>query len=370
MGEKGGNMLFKEFDPHNEKLFQVMDNDGNIIASQWKPEIPEDVILDSYKLMQFVRTADLMTVSYQRQGRMFTYPPNIGQEAVHAGIGKQIREQDWLVPAFREMGMYLLKGAKLSDIFLYWGGYEDGSKFSGAANFLPLSVPIGSQLVHGLGIGYAVKLKKQDSVVFAVIGDGGTSEGDFHEALNIAGAWKVPVVFIIQNNQYAISVPVHMQTAAKSLAIKACAYGMPGIQVDGNDFFAVYRATQEAIAHAKAGNGPVLIEAMTYRQGAHTTSDDPTLYRTEKEEEEWKQKDPIKRLRGYLVSQGAWKEEEDEPLVESYKKEVEKEFAVYENHPAYKVEDVFKYIYKEMPEDLKQQQMAYEKFLNWQEAQK
>lgn len=362
-------MLFKEYDPHKEKLFQVMDNDGKITAKKWKPDIPEDVLLDSYKLMQFERTADLMTVSYQRQGRMFTYPPNIGQEAIHAALGKQIREQDWLVPAFREMGMYLLKGAKLSDIFLYWGGYEDGSKFSGAKNFLPLSVPIASQLVHGIGIAYATKMKKQDSVTFALVGDGGTSEGDFHEALNIGGAWKVPVVFVIQNNHYAISVPVRMQTAAKSLAIKACAYGIPGIQVDGNDYFAMYRAGQEAIAHAKAGKGPVLIEALTYRKGAHTTSDDPTLYRTKEEEEAWEQKDPVKRLRAYLIDQGLWKEEQDEPLLEQYKKEVEKEFAVYENYPAYKLDDVFKYHYADMPEDLKQQQMAYEKFLNWQEAQ-
>jgi pyruvate dehydrogenase E1 component alpha subunit len=361
-------MLFKKFDPHKDKMFQVMDNDGKIVNPDWKPDVSDEDVLESYKFMQFERVADLMTVSYQRQGRMYTYPPNIGQEAVHVGIGKQVRDQDWLVPAFREMGMYLLKGAKLSDIFLYWGGYEDGSMFSGAPNFLPISVPIASQLIHAVGLGYAAKLKKEDSVIFGVVGDGGTSEGDFHEALNIGGAWKAPVVFIIQNNHYAISVPVKMQTAAKSLAIKACAYGIPGIQVDGNDFFAVYRAAQEAIAHAKAGNGPVLIEALTYRKGAHTTSDDPSLYRTREEEEEWEKKDPVKRLRSYLVSQGLWKEEQDEPLLESFKKEVDKEFAVYENYPAYKLEDVFKYNYKDMPEDLKQQQMAYEKFLNWKEA--
>ncbi|MCP5106161.1 MAG: pyruvate dehydrogenase (acetyl-transferring) E1 component subunit alpha, partial [bacterium] len=195
------------------------------------------------------------------------------------------------------LGMYLLKGSKLRDHFLYWGGYEDGSKFSDAPRILPISVPITSQLIHAVGIGYAVKHKKEDSVVFTVVGDGGTSEGIFHESLNFAGVWKVPVVFVIQNNQYAISVPVKEQTNAKNLAIKSCAHGLPGIQVDGNDYFAVYKAATEAIAHAKAGKGPILIEAITYRQSAHTTSDDPTLYRTKKEEQHWEQKDPVKRLR-------------------------------------------------------------------------
>jgi pyruvate dehydrogenase E1 component alpha subunit len=207
-------------------------------------------------------------------------------------------------------------------------------------------------------------------VVFAFVGDGGTSQGDFHESLNFAAVWKVPVVFVIQNNQYAISVPVAKQTASKNLAVKAIAYGMPGIKVDGNDFFAVYKATEEAIKHAKSGKGPVLIEALTYRRGAHTTSDDPSLYRTDKEEKEWEEKDPLKRMRGYLASKKLWKEGDDEPLKEQYKKEVEKEFTVYENYPPYPVDDVFKYMYKDMPPDLKQQQMAYERFLKWQEAQK
>jgi pyruvate dehydrogenase E1 component alpha subunit len=207
-------------------------------------------------------------------------------------------------------------------------------------------------------------------VVFAFVGDGGTSQGDFHESLNFAAMWKVPVIFVIQNNQYAISVPVAKQTASKNLAVKAIAYGMPGIKVDGNDFFALYKATEEAIKHAKSGKGPVLIEALTYRRGAHTTSDDPTLYRTDKEEKEWEEKDPLKRMRGYLASKELWKEGDDEPLNQQYKKEVEKEFAVYENYPPYPVDDVFKYQFKEMPPDLKQQQMAYEQFLKWQEAQK
>ena len=363
-------MLFKEYDPLKDKLFQVMDSQGNIIAPKWMPELSDEFVLECFKFMHFARTTDLMSVSYQRQGRMYTYPPNLGQEAIATGVGKQMRKQDWLVPAFRELGTYLLKGGKLSDLFLYWGGFEEGSLFSGAPNFLPLSVPIASQLLHAVGIGYAIKYRKEDGVVFAFVGDGGTSQGDFHEALNFGAVWKVPVIFIIQNNQYAISVPVKKQTVSTNLAVKAVAYGIPGIKVDGNDFFAMYKATEEAIQHAKAGNGPVLIEALTYRRGAHTTSDDPTLYRTEQEEKVWGEKDPIKRLSLYLVSKGVWKAEDEESLLDSYKKEVDKEFAVYESHPPYPVADVFQYQFKDMPDDLKQQQVAYEKFLHWQEAQK
>lgn len=362
-------MLFSQYEPHEDKTFQVMDDDGKIVNPQFKPDISDQSVLDGYRFMNFARTADLMAVSFQRQGRMYTYPPNLGQEAISAAAGKQFREQDWVVPAFREMGAWLLKGAKLHEIFLYWGGYEDGSRFKNAPRLLPPSVPIASQFTHAVGLGYAMKYKKEDSVVFAFVGDGGTSQGDFHEALNFAAVWKVPVVFVIQNNQYAISVPVHTQTVSKNLAVKAMAYGMPGIQVDGNDYFAMYKTVEESIKYTREGNGPVLIEAVTFRRGAHTTSDDPSLYRTEEEEKSWEAKDPVKRLRAYLADKDLWKKGDDEKLHEQHKKEVEKEFSIYENHPAYPVEDVFKYNYHHMPDDLKQQQMAYERFLNWKEAQ-
>jgi pyruvate dehydrogenase E1 component alpha subunit len=319
--------------------------------------------------MQFVRVADLRMVSYQRQGRMYTYPPSLGQEAIHAGVGKLIRDEDWLIPAFRELGMWMLKGGRLRDHFLYWGGHEDGSKFSDAPRIYPISVPITTQLVHAVGVGYGVRYRKEDRVVFTLVGDGGTSEGSFHEALNFAGVWKVPVVFVIENNQYAISVPVNMQTAAKNLAIKSCGYGIPGIKVDGNDFFALYRSTQEAREHAQSGKGPVLIEALTYRMGAHTTSDDPTLYRTKEEEDSWRATDPINRLKSYLVNKGVWNEDQEESLIEQYKKEIDEEFEGYENYPKYELEDVFKYHYTEMPDQLRRQKEYYEEYLAWKEAQ-
>ncbi len=359
--------MWENYSPIEDKIFRLIDDEGKLIFSDHKIKMSEKKALEAYKHMLFARTADKMAVSYQRQGRMYTYPENFGQEAIATAAGMVFRKEDWLVIAFREMSAWLLKGGKLRDIFMYFGGYEDGSLFSGAPNILPSSVPIASQLLHAVGIGYAIKLRKEKKVVFAFVGDGGTSQGDFHEALNFAAVWKVPIVFIIQNNQFAISVPVSKQTASVNLAIKSTAYGLPGIKVDGNDVFAMYETINEAAEYALAGNGPSLIEALTYRRGAHTTSDDPSLYRTEKEEKFWKEKDPVKRLKNYLIDKKLITDKYEEELIEKFKEEVEEEFAYYENHPPYKLEDVFKYNYKEIPDDLKKQQSEYLDFLNWKE---
>jgi pyruvate dehydrogenase E1 component alpha subunit len=362
--------LFKEYSPVEDKIFQVIDNHGKVINKKWMPELTDEVVLKAYKDMLFARTADLMAVSYQRQGRMYTYPPNLGQEAIAGGVALVMREEDWLAPAFRELGMWLAKGVPMRDVFLYFMGNEHAAAFKTAKNSLPISVPIATQLIHATGIGYAIKYKKEDKVVFAVIGDGGTSEGDFHEALNFAGAWKVPVIFIVQNNQYAISVPFRVQTASINIAVKSIAYGMPGIKVDGNDIFAVYQAMKAAHDFAREGNGPVLIECLTYRKGAHTTSDDPTKYRTHDEEEVWGKTDPLDRLKLYLLSKKLWKEEDEVKLIGQYKKEIDKQFEEAENFGEYSEDDVFDYTYVDMPEDLKNQKMEYKKFLSWKEAQK
>lgn len=357
-----------EYNPLQDKTIQVMNQEGEIVNETIRPDLSDEELLEAYRFMLFARTADLMSVSYQRQGRLFTLPPNLGQEAIAAAAGKQMNRQDWLVPAFREMGAWLLKGAKLSDIFLYWGGFEEGSRFSDAPRFLPSSVPIASQLQHAAGIAYAMKLKKDPGIVFAFVGDGGTSQGDFHEALNVAAVWKVPMITIIQNNQFAISVPVAQQTASVNLAVKALAYGMPGIKVDGNDYLAVYQVVSEAKKVAAHGGGPVLIEALTYRLGAHTTSDDPTLYRSAEEEKTWQLRDPLRRIRLYLERKGMWAKEQEAIWMEEFRLTVEKEFAVYEQHAAYELEDVFRYQYREMPENLKRQLGEQKRFLKWQEV--
>lgn len=360
--------MFKEFSPLEDKLFQVMDKDGEIIAPEWMPEISEERLVKAFKDMLFARTADLMAVSYQRQGRMFTYPPNFGQEAISGGMAIVMRDQDWLVPAFRELGAWLAKGASLRDIFLYFMGYEEGTVFRGANNMVPISVPIASQIVHAAGIGYAINYNKKDEVVYAVVGDGGTSEGDFAEGLNFAAVWNAPVVYIVQNNQFAISVPFKKQTRSINIAVKGIAFGVDSIKVDGNDLFAMTKAVQVAHEHAASGKGPVLIEAVTYRRGAHTTSDDPTKYRTKEEEESWACYDPIDRLRKYLVKKNLWDESKEESLISEYKKEVDRQFEAAENYAPYPLEDVFKYLYVDMPDDLKVQKVEHEKFLKWKEG--
>ncbi len=360
--------MFKDYNPIDKKTFQILDNEGNVINKKHMPSIEPEKLVKAYKDMLYARTADLMTVSYQRQGRIYTYPPNYGQEAIAGAAGALIKENDWLVPAFREMGAMLAKGVTLKELFLYYMGNEEGSNFKNAKNILPVSVPIASQLTHATGIGYAIKLKKEDNVVFAFVGDGGTSEGDFHEAVNFAGVWKIPVIFIIQNNQYGISTPVKIQTASESLAIKSLAYGVKGIQVDGNDFLAMYKTLEESADICRKGEGPVLIEAVTYRKGAHTTSDDPTKYRTKEEEEEWDKKDPLKRLKSYLISQTLWSEEEENKIAPQFEQEVDRQFTDAENFGPYKAEDAFIHHYAEMPDDLALQMKDYERFLQWKES--
>lgn len=358
-------VMFKEYTPLKNKMFQVMDDNGKIINPAWMPEIEPEKLVRIYKDMLFARTADLQIVSYQRQGRIYTYPPNYGQEAIAAAAGALIKDHDWMVPAFRELGTMLAKGVTLKEMFLYFMGNEEGSNFKNANFTLPISVPIASQLVHAAGIGYAINYNKEKKVVYAFVGDGGTSEGDFHEAVNFAGVWKVPVIFIIQNNQYGISTPTRMQTASENLAVKAVAYGVKGIQVDGNDLFAMYRVIEESAKLCLNGDGPVLIEAVTYRKGAHTTSDDPTKYRTKEEEDAWEEKDPLKRLRLYLIENGLWSDKEESKIIPQYKEEIDRQFIEAENHPPYPKEDVFRHLYSEMPDDLKEQENQYDRFLQW-----
>ena len=362
-------MLFDHFDPREDEILRIIDNEGEVLNKELMPDLNDETIIQAYKSMLFARTADNMAVSYQRQGRMYTYPPILGQEAIQIAAGVIIREEDWLAPAFRELAIMMAKGVTLKEIFLYYMGNEQGSNFSKANHVLPICVPIGSQLLHSTGIGYSIKYQKKDEVVFTYVGDGGTSEGDFSEALNFAGVWKVPVIFTIQNNQYAISVPVKSQTKSVNLAVKAIAFGVPGIKVDGNDFFAMYVAYKEAFNNARAGNGPTLIEALTYRKGAHTTSDDPSKYRTKDEEQEWDKTDPLVRLKRYMDKAGIWKENEEQ-LIEEYKLEIDKQFTEAENFTTYPLEDVFQYMYVDMPDILKKQKADYELFQNWKENRK
>lgn len=356
-------MEFKDYNPLEGKMYQVMDESGKVKNKKDLPNLKDDELIYLYKTMLYTRVIDEKAVSYQRQGRMLTYAPNTGQEATQVASAYAMEEKDFLVPAFRELGAWLVKGVPLKSIYLYWYGNEWGSHFPEDINMLPISIPIASQYSHAAGIGMASQIKGEDDVAVAYVGDGGTSHGDFHEGLNFAGAFNAPVVFIIQNNQYAISIPRKKQTASETLAQKAIACGIEGIQVDGNDIFAMYNATKKAIDKARDGGGPTLIEAYTYRLGAHTTSDDPTKYREDSEVEPWLKKDPLIRFEKYLKE----KKLLDDKWLEETRKELEddvtKVFETMEKEQEYKVEDIFKYHYETMPPQLEEQMNDYLEFL-------
>lgn len=356
-------MLVEQYGPLQGTMLQIMDEEGVILQADLVPDRQDKEWLESYKTMLKTRSADNKALQLQRQGRMLTYAPNTGQEAAQVGSAAAMAAGDWLVPAFRELGAWLTRGVDLEHVYLYWYGNELGSKFPPDVRVLPISVPIGSQLQHAVGIAMASNIKGEDDVTVAYVGDGGTSIGDFSEALNFAGVFNAPVVFIIQNNQYAISVSRKEQTKAETLVQKAVAAGIPGVLVDGNDLMAMYAATKEAINRARNSGGPTLIEAYTYRLGAHTTSDDPTKYREDQEVEEWQTKDPIKRMKAYLIAKGLWSEEEDASLIEQYDEEALEIFRTVEASGETELEDIFKYHFEEMPPHLTEQYDGYVQYL-------
>lgn len=272
-------------------------------------------LIELYRAMVLTRAFDAKAVSLQRTGRLGTYASSLGQEAVAVGIGRAMKAEDLLLPSFREQGAMLLRGVLMKEILLYWGGDERGSAFINQPHDFPICVPVASHASQAAGVALAFKLRHERRVAVCVLGDGATSKGDFYEALNIAGAMTLPVVFVINNNQWAISVPRQAQTAASTLAQKGVAAGVPGVQVDGNDAIAVRETVREALDAARAGEGPSLIEAITYRLSDHTTADDATRYRDDAEvSARWKE-EPIVRLRSFLVTRELWTKADEETLI-------------------------------------------------------
>lgn len=346
--------LFDDYHPLKGKMFQILKPDG-MLHPEFKPPISDQETFDLYKKMVFIRLADQKALMLQRQGRMGTYAPIWGQEACQVGSAVLLQKGDWVFPAFRELGAALMMGIPLKTMYLYWMGYEEGSRAPEGINMMPVSIPVGTHILHAVGTAWAAKIREDRIVTIAYFGDGATSKGDFHEAMNFAGVFKTPTLFFCQNNQFAISVPRKIQTASDTIAQKALAYGMDGIQVDGNDLFAVYVATKEAIEKARSGGGATLIEGVTYRFGPHTTADDPTKYRREEEIEPWKELDPLIRLRRYLKGKGFWSEEVEKRVTEEVQQEIDQAVKEAEAVPAPEVEDIFRYVYAEMTPQLKEQ---------------
>ena len=352
--------MFESHDPRKGKKLQILDENGKLTKSAEKfPMMSDEELLKAFDLILKAREADEWSVSLQRQGRMPTYPPNKGQEANSIGSILALNQDDWFAPAFRELGGVLTKGIPLRMWYSYYYGNEEGSRLNiEKYHTLPQSVPIASQLAHATGLAYAEKYKKSGKIAIGFVGDGGTSHGDFHESLNFAGVWKAGVIFYVQNNQFAISLRREMQTASKTLAEKAFAYGVEGIQVDGNDMFAVYAATKMAAEKARKGEGPTLIEGETYRLGAHTTADDPKRYREDEEVEKMIKYDPMIRLEKYILSKKLLTEDDIAAKRKDAKKYAMDEFSAVENSKDHTLEDTYKYMFKEMPDILKEQMNA------------
>jgi len=291
----------------------ILDEHG-MVDSELEPQINDQELLELYQAMLLGRRFDERMLDLQRQGRIGTFPPIKGQEAAQMGSIVQLRPTDWLVPAFREVVAEIWRGRSLESVLLYYNGYNEGAIIPDGQRDLPMAVPVGSQILHATGLGYAIRYRGTNEIVMTYFGDGATSEGDFHEGLNCAAVYQAPVVFICQNNQWAISVPLKQQTHSKTIAQKALAYGMPGIQVDGNDVLAVYVAAKEAAERARNGGGPTLIECVTYRVMMHTTADDPSRYRGEEEVESWRKKDPLTRFTLYLQNKGLLDEEQQKEM--------------------------------------------------------
>jgi pyruvate dehydrogenase E1 component alpha subunit len=342
--------------PYHVEYLSILDEEGNT-DRDLEPEIPEDFLLKLHRAMLLGRRFDERLLSLQRQGRIGTFPPIKGQEAAQLGAVALLRPSDWMAPSFRETAAELWRGKSMESVILSFGGFNEGGLVEENRNDLPVAVPVGSQILHAVGIAWAIRYRQKDDVVMTFFGDGATSEGDFHEGMNFAGVYQTPVVFVCQNNQWAISVPRSKQTRSKTLAQKALAYGIPGIQVDGNDILAVYSAAKEAVERARSGGGPSMIECVTYRLMMHTTADDPKRYRTEEEVEEWEKKDPLPRFQKYLIAKGMLSDEKIEELESVIKAEIQEAVEKTEGRMETLGDplDMFEHAYAEMPPNLQEQ---------------
>ena len=359
-------MYFDRFDPGKGESLQILDHDARL-REDLRPDLPDARIQSLYERMSVMRLADRTAMSMQREGGLGTYAPIYGQEAAQASAAF-LDPADWMVPSYRETGALFMRGVPLSLLYRYWMGDERGMVFPEGLRALPVEIVVGAQPLHAVGLSWAMKLRGEKSVAVAYFGDGASSQGDVHEAMNFAGAFNTPTVFVCQNNQFAISMPRSKQTAAATIAQRAAGYGFKGILIDGNDLVAVCAAMQEALSDARAGRGPRLIEMLTYRLGPHTTADDPTKYRTNEELAEHKIFDPLLRLRCYLAGRGLWTESGEEQLLAKGQAEVDEAVRQAKAAAPAPPSDIFDYTYRRMPPCLERQKEELLAFLKSQGA--
>ncbi|HYH43925.1 MAG TPA: pyruvate dehydrogenase (acetyl-transferring) E1 component subunit alpha [Burkholderiales bacterium] len=328
---------------------QYLDEHGK--PTQALPPFASDLahLVDLYRWMVLIRTYDAKAIALQRTGQLGTYAPMLGQEAIQAGIGSAMKSDDVFLMTYREQGVQLMRGVTMSELFLYWSGDERGSDYSGPRRDFPICITIAAHATHAAGAAYAIKLRGEPRAVVCALGDGATSKGDFYEGMNAAGVWKLPVVFFVSNNQWAISVPRSAQTAALTIAQKAIAAGIACEQVDGNDLIAVRQAMDTALENARSGRGPALIEAITYRLSDHTTADDASRYRSADEVADAWKREPVARLRAYLAAQGAWDKQKEDALVKDSNECLQAAVQEYTGSPPRSPEAMFDHLYAVLP---------------------
>jgi len=336
-----------------DEVHQVLTPSAEVVGDL--PDLSASRMLQFYRWMVLGRTFSNRMVAMQRQGRMGTFAPLNGQEAASVGLAGPLKKEDWLVASYRENISYLVKGVPLLAIMKQWGGYIT-QEYARKLNCPPFQVVLGTQTLHAVGVAQAIKYNKSQQVVVTACGDGATSEGDFNEALNFAGVFKVPIVFVVQNNGWAISTPRQRQSAARYFADRGPAFGIPGYVVDGNELLAVYHLVAHAVDRARAGQGPTLVETLTYRMGAHTTADDPTRYRSAGEVEAWSDRDPITRFRKFLMDRELLSRAEDEALYQEVAAEIEEAVAAYEAIAAPSPAQQFEFVYGDKSPQLRRQQ--------------
>ena len=343
------------------EMVQILDEDGNVVNEDLVPDLTDEQLVELMERMVWTRILDQRSISLNRQGRLGFYAPTAGQEASQLASQYALESEDFILPGYRDVPQIIWHGLPLTDAFLFSRGHFKGNQFPEGVNALSPQIIIGAQYIQTAGVAFGLKKRGKNAVAITYTGDGGSSQGDFYEGINFASAYKAPAIFVIQNNNYAISTPRSKQTAAETLAQKAISVGIPGIQVDGMDALAVYQATLEARERAVAGEGPTVIETLTYRYGPHTLSgDDPTRYRTKDTDDDWQKKDPLIRFRKYLTEKGLWSEEKEEQVIEATKEEIKAAIAEADKVPKQKVSDFLKNMFEVSPQSIKEQIAIYE----------
>jgi pyruvate dehydrogenase E1 component alpha subunit len=342
------------------QMLQILNEEGQVVNEAAMPNLSDEQLQELMRRMVYTRILDQRSISLNRQGRLGFYAPTAGQEASQLASQFALEKEDFVLPGYRDVPQIIWHGLPLYQAFLWSRGHFEGGQIPDGVNVYVPQIIIGAQYVQAAGVALGLKKRGQKAVAITYTGDGGTSQGDFYEGMNFAGAYKAPAIFVVQNNQFAISTPRDKQTASETLAQKAVAAGIPGVLVDGMDPLAVYAATREARERAVNGEGPTLIETMTYRYGPHTMAgDDPTRYRTADLDNEWEKKDPLVRFRKFLEAKGLWSEEKENEVIEQAKEEIKEAIAKADKAPKQKVTDLINFMFEDMPQYLEEQNEIY-----------